>query len=151
MDFEARPLPLFSNLREEHINLMRTLIESVAYESGEAVIQQGSLANYFYIIRKGKAQISFKPYDGNSITITYVEAGELFGWSAVIRSKTYTSSVIAIEPLEAARINGNKLRKLIKKHPEAGREILNSLADAISTRWKDAREQVRLILESGMR
>ncbi|MBE7534605.1 MAG: cyclic nucleotide-binding domain-containing protein [Anaerolineales bacterium] len=151
MDFEAQPLLLFSNLREEHINLMRTFIESVSYKPGETVIQQGSLANYFYIICKGKAQISFKPYDGNSITITYVETGELFGWSAVIRSKTYTSSVIAIEPLEAARINGNKLRKLIKKHPEAGREILNSLADAISTRWKDAREQVRLILESGMR
>ncbi len=85
------------------------------------------------------------------ITISHVESGGLFGWSALIGSEKYTSSVIAIEPLEAVRIRGDELRKLTRENPEAGQEILNSLADAISTRWKDAREQVKLMLESGMK
>lgn len=151
MGFDIRRLSIFANLQEERVELLKRLAEAVAYEAGEEVIRQGDHAEYFYIIRKGKVQISFKPYDGNPITVSHVGAGELFGWSAVIGSEKYTSTGIVIEPLEAIRIRGDELRKLIRKDPEAGQAILNSLASAISTRWKDAREQVRLILENGMK
>lgn len=151
MDFIFQRLPIFANLREEHIKTLETLIETITCGAGEIVIRQGSPADYFYIILKGKVDISFKPYDGSPITVSHVEQGGLFGWSAVIGSERYTSSAIAIEPLEVIRIDGNKLRKLTIEHPEAGREILNSLAEAISARWKDAHEQVKLILEKGMK
>lgn len=151
MDFDIYRLPIFANLREEHLKPLESLIEPVSYEAGEEVVCQGLPADYFYIIVKGKVQISFKPYDGSPITVTHVEAGGLFGWSAVIGSEKYTSSGIVVEPLDAIRIRGDELRRLTRENPEAGQEILNSLADTISTRWKDAREQVKLILEHGMR
>lgn len=150
MDLSFQRLPVFANLREEHIKPLETLIETITCSAGEIVVRQGSPADYFYIILKGKVQISFKPYDGSPITVSHVEEGGLFGWSAVIGSERYTSSAIAIESLEAVRIRGEELRKLSAEYPEAGREILNSLAEAVSARWKDAHEQVRLILEKGM-
>lgn len=151
MDFDIQRLPVFTSLREEHIKSLKTLIETITCEAGEAVIRQDSPAEYFYIILKGKVQISYKPYDGNSITVSHVEEGGLFGWSAVIGSKRYTSSAIVIESLEAVRIRGDELRKLSAEHPEAGQEILNSLASAVSARWKNAHEEVRLMLEKGMK
>jgi CRP-like cAMP-binding protein len=151
MDLSFQRLPVFANLREEHLKPLETLIETITCSAGEIVIRQGSPADYLYLILKGRVQISFKPYDGSPITVSHVEEGGLFGWSAVIGSERYTSSAIAIEDLEAIRIHGNELRKLSAEHPEAGREILNSLASSVSARWKNAHEEVRLMLEKGMK
>jgi hypothetical protein len=80
-----------------------------------------------------------------------VEAGGLFGWSAVVGSRLYTSSAIAIQAMESKRVHGQELRRMCAEYPEAGREILNCLANAAGSRWKDAHEQVRSMLSHGMK
>jgi CRP-like cAMP-binding protein len=150
MDFDYHRLRVFANLSEEHLHVLEALMEAFTCRAGQAIIRQNFPAEYLYVITKGKVEISYKPYDGAPITITHVEAGGLFGWSAVIGSEKYTSSATAIEDLEAVRVHGNELRKLCASNPEAGREILNSLANSVSSRWKDAHEQVKAILEKGM-
>lgn len=115
------------------------------------IIQQGSKAEYIYVMARGRVEIIYKPYDGNAITVTHAEAGGVFGWSAVTGSRLYSSSGIAIEPVAGIRMRGDRIRKLCRENPEAGREILNCLADAVGSRWKDAHNQVRSILSHGMK
>ena len=73
------------------------------------------------------------------------------GWSAVVGSEKYTSSVLAIEKLETIRIHRNELRKLCIEQPEAGKAVLERLANNVSSGWKDAHKQVRSILAKGMK
>jgi CRP-like cAMP-binding protein len=98
----------------------------------------------------GKVDMSFKPYDGNPMTISHVGKGGLFGWSSVVGSDKYTSTAIAIEDLRAYRVHGSELRRFCLEHPEAGKDILERLADGVSSRWKDAHSQVKSILFQGM-
>lgn len=142
--------PLFHGIDAEHLALLRPLFERVSFRAGTAVIEQGSAADFLYLIEHGLLAISYKPYDGEPITITHVEEGGIFGWSAVVGSEQYTSSGIAIEDLDAMRIRGSDLRKLCAEHPQAGRAILDRLANAVSARWQDAHEQIKAILKSGM-
>lgn len=151
MDFDLQRLPLFADLSAEQIKPLQTITETIRCEAGEFVVRQNSPADYFYIIIEGKAQISFEPYDGDAFIVSQVERGGVFGWSAVIGSERYSSSTIVVEPLEALRIRGDDLRKLIEKNPAAGREILNCLANAVSARYQDAHERVKLILKNGMK
>ncbi|MEP0807359.1 MAG: cyclic nucleotide-binding domain-containing protein [Chloroflexota bacterium] len=143
-------LPLFQGLKADHLTLLRPLFERVTFAAGETVVEQGEAAEYLYLIERGRIAICYKPYDGETITITHVEAGGLFGWSAVVGSPQYTSSGVAVEELEAIRVRGSDLRRLCLEHPEAGRAILDRLADSVSTRWKDAHQQIRAVLKSGM-
>lgn len=143
-------LPLFHKIEARYLALLRPLFERVSFRAGAAVVEQGSPAEYLYFVEQGVLQISYKPYDGEAITVTHLESGGLFGWSAVVGSPIYTSSGIAIEDLEVIRVKGSDLRKLCAEHPDAGKVILDKLADAVSTRWKDAHEQVRSILKNGM-
>jgi len=143
-------LPLFRGLEAEHLALLRPLFERVRFAAGAKVVEQGDAAEYLYLIEHGKIAICYKPYDGESITITHVEAGGLFGWSAVVGSPQYTSSGVAVEDIEALRVRGSDLRRLCMEHPEAGQAILDRLADAVSTRWKDAHQQIRAVIKSGM-
>jgi CRP-like cAMP-binding protein len=138
--------PLFKNIEKEHITLIEPLFERVNFRSGETVIAQGARTDFIYLIESGRVEISYKPYDGPSITITHLEAGSFFGWSALVGHSRYTSSVNAIEDLKTLRILNSNLRKLCVDHPEAGRIILEQMANSVSTRWRDAHEQIKSIL-----
>ena len=133
------------------MDLLKPLFEPFSCSAGVTVLQQGTPAEYLYLVISGAVEMTYKPYDGTLITISHVEKDGLFGWSAVVGSEKYTSSAIAIENLETMRIRGSELRKLCVDHPEAGKEILERLASSVSSRWKDAQAQVKSILEQGMK
>jgi CRP/FNR family transcriptional regulator, cyclic AMP receptor protein len=141
----------FSNMNQDYVKLLEPLVERFTCTSGVTVIEQGQPADYLYLIIDGKVQVTYKPYDGTSITVAHVEKDGMFGWSAVVGSRTYTSSVTAIEDLDTYRIHGNELRRLCVDHPEAGREILERIASVVSSRWSNSHQQVKSILVNGMK
>ena len=137
-------------MKEDHVTLLQRLFERYSFRSGTVVVQQGAAADFLYLVISGKAQVSYKPYDGSPITVSHVGKDGLFGWSAVVGSPTYTSSVTATEDLETYRIRGSRLRNLCIDYPEAAKEILERLANVVSSRWTNAHEQVKAILVQGM-
>jgi CRP-like cAMP-binding protein len=141
---------IFEDQNADMISLLTPLFQVFSCQPGTVIFQQGDQAEFLYLVIDGKVDMSFKPYDGNPMTISHVDKGGLFGWSAVVGSDTYTSTAIAIEGLEAYRIHGSDLRKFCREHPEAGKDILERLADGVSSRWKDAHKQVQSILFQGM-
>ena len=141
---------ILKELDEHQMNLLRPLFEPFSCPAGDVILQQGAPAQYLYLVVSGTVEMSFKPYDGHSITVSHVERGGLFGWSAVVGSEKYTSSAIAIEDVEAFRIRGSELRKYCVEHPEEGKDILERLADGVSSRWKDAHKQVKSMLAQGI-
>jgi CRP-like cAMP-binding protein len=143
-------IPLFKELVEHQMDLLSQLFEPFSCQTGTVIFQQGASADFLYVVISGTVDMSFKPYDGNPITISHVGRDGLFGWSAVLGSENYTSSAIAIEDVGGFRIRGSELRRFCLEHPEAGRDILERLADGVSFRWKDAHKQVKAILFQGM-
>ena len=141
---------ILKELNEHQMNLLRPLFESFSCPAGDVILQQGAPAQFLYLIVSGTVEMSFKPYDGNPITVSHVEKGGLFGWSAVVGSEKYTSSAIAIEDVEAFRIRGSELRKFCLEHPDEGKDILERLADGVSSRWHDAHKQVKSMLVQGL-
>ena len=141
---------MFEDLNETMISVLTPLSEVFSCQPGSVIFQQGDQAEYLYLVIDGKVDMSFKPYDGNPMTISHIDKGGLFGWSAVVGSDTYTSTALAIESVKAFRIHGSDLLKFCQEHPEAGKDILERLADGVSSRWKDAHKQVQSILFQGM-
>jgi CRP-like cAMP-binding protein len=141
---------IFKELDKDMIDLLSPLFEEFSCQPGTVIFQQGDEAEFLYLVTGGKVDMSFKPYDGLPLTISHVGKGGLFGWSAVAGSDNYTSTAIAIEAVDAFRVHGGNLRKFCREHPQAGKEILERLADGVSSRWKDAHKQVQSILFQGM-
>jgi CRP-like cAMP-binding protein len=141
---------IFKELDENEMNLLRPLFEPFSCQAGTVILQQDTPAEFLYLVVSGTVEMSFKPYDGIPITVTHVEKDGLFGWSAVVGSEKYTSSAIAIEDVEAFRVHGSELRKFCVEHPQAGRDILERLADGVASRWKDAHKQIKSLLVQGI-
>ena len=141
---------IFNALDEYLIDLLSPLFEAFFCQPGTIIFRQDEQAEFLYLVVDGKVDISFKPYDGIPITISHVGKGGLFGWSAVVGSDRYTSTAVAIEDVEAFRVHGSDLRNFCREHPKEGKDILERLADGVSSRWQDAHKQVQSILFQGM-
>jgi CRP-like cAMP-binding protein len=141
-------IPLFQNLEPAQIALLKPLFELFICPPDTTIFEQGEPANYLYYLIKGDVAIRYKPYDSPLITLTRLHGGDVFGWSAVIGSTYYTSSIISESQIEALRIRGIYLLTLVREHPETGKIIMDYLANVVSSRWKNARAQVQSLLNS---
>ena len=141
-------IPLFQNLEPAQIALLKPLFEPFACPPDTTIFKQGDPASYLYYLIKGEVAIRYKPYDSPPITLTHLRGGDVFGWSAVTGSTTYTSSIISETPIETLRIRGNYLLALVREHPETGTIIMDRLASVVSSRWKNAHAQVQSLLNS---
>ena len=141
-------VPLFQDLDDNILHLLEPLFEPYSCPAGAVIFEQGEPAHYLYLILNGAVEMLYKPYDGPQLTLTYLAQGSIIGWSAVVGNATYTSGAISKEECHAIRMTGRDLHKLCATQPEAGRIILDRLAESVSSRWQDARDQIQALLNS---
>jgi len=141
-------VPLFKGLDNNTLQLLEPLFESYSCPTGEVIFEQGDPAHYLYLILEGIVEVRYKPYDGPPITVTNLEQDSIIGWSAVIGNATYTSGAVCKEDCQAIRMSKRDLHGLCAREPEAGRVILNLLAESVSSRWQDAQDQIQMLLNS---
>lgn len=146
-----RHISFFQDLSGEQLKLLQAVFEPYQCPAGSTIIREGEPAEYLYIILRGKVKVQYKPYDGSLITLTHLKEGDVFGWSAMIGSSAYTSSIVSEEEIDAIRVRGDDLRQICLNEPETGREVLDRLAQRVSSRWQNAREQVNSMLSEGMK
>ena len=140
--------PFFRGLSPDQLDLISPLVEPLTYSAGSTIFKQGDEAIYLYVVQRGSVTIQYKPYDGPIITLSHLEAGQIFGWSSVVGGQTYTSDAISTLEVETIRLRGSELLKLCTDHPEASSAILDRLAEAVSPRWTYARQQIQSILDN---
>lgn len=133
-------------------DLDRLAAESSIYitEDPHVIFGQGASALALYLLLDGEVEIRYKPDDGDSLMVTRVRPGGVFGWSAAIGRDCYTSSAVATTPIRAIRTDGRRLRALYTDHPETGEVIFDRLARAIAGRIHSTKESVYDLLVSGM-
>jgi CRP-like cAMP-binding protein len=144
-------IPLLQDLGKEQVKLISPLFEKFTCPANGCIFEQNEPATYLYVLIRGTAVIHYKPYDGTSIILSRLRAGDAFGWSSVVGGLTYTSSIYGETEIEAFRIRGDALRKICREEPDLGSIILDRLAEAVSGRWKNSREQVQTILQRNMK
>jgi len=147
---ELENIPLFKDVDAYILQLLEPLFEPFSCLEGEVIFEQGEPALHLYLVLSGVVEVLYKPYDGPTLAVTTQSQGGIIGWSAVVGNATYTSGVVCKEDCQAIRMTGRDLHKLCATHPEAGRIILDRLADSVSARWEDAREQIQTLLNSSV-
>lgn len=141
-------IPLFQDLEPAQIALLKSIFEDFTCPAETTIFEQGDPAQYLYLILRGRIAIWYKPYDAPSLLLTRLSEGDVFGWSAVIGSPKYTSSIVSETEITAIRIHRRDLWKLVDEHPETGRIVIDRLARNVSPRWANAFEQIQPLLNS---
>lgn len=143
-------LAFFNGFSATDIQFLEPFFTPQTWVAGTVVFEQGDYAEYLYLVVRGEVAIRYKPDDGPVMTVTRVQPGGLFGWSAAMNNPTYTSGAVCTLDSEILRIRGIDLRTLCEKHPDLGRLILDRLMSVIAERKQSRQGQANAMLASGM-
>lgn len=106
--------PLFSNLSNEDIFTLISIMKVKNFKPGDTIVKQGDQGFDFYIIRDGMAQVFVSEKGGNEIQIAELKKGDYFGERALLENSVRTATVKAISALEALIINQKEFNHLLK-------------------------------------
>jgi CRP-like cAMP-binding protein len=143
-------LPLFQGLDPQNQHLLSERLQSDSYAEGEIIFGQGDRADRIYVLISGQVAIQFKPEDGDTITVTEINEGGVFGWSSALGRSAYTSCAVCLTGSKTLSLRGDELRELCETHPETGVIILERLAEVIASRLRNAHAHVVEMLHQGM-
>ena len=146
----VKQVTLLQDLNDEQLEWLTPLFEVFTCPADHVIFEQDERAVYLYLLIKGTVVLHYKPYDGARMILTHLHGGDVFGWSSVVGGTTYASGISSETEIEAVRMRGGDLRKLCREHPKIGIVILDRLAESVSGRWKNSREQVQTILHRNL-
>jgi CRP-like cAMP-binding protein len=147
----VQSLPLFQGLKQHTMDLIVPRFEYETFAEDEIVFEQDAPAEKLYVLVDGKVEIRFKPDDGETLTVTEIEEGGVFGWSAALGRETYTSCAVCVANSSAFSVLGEELKRLCEQNPDTGVIILERLAEVIAQRLQKTHAFVVDMLQEGIK
>lgn len=141
---------IFKGLSQEELEEIAKLCEEAIFNHGDRILAEGERADYFFILEEGSVDLRFElPYRKTSkeMTVTTIEPGECFGWSALIRPHKSTLSCYSTEKSRIIKIGGVELLNLCERNNHIGFIIMQKIATIIGDRL--TKQQALFIKEIG--
>lgn len=106
-------VPILSNLEPYERHKIADALESIIYNSGEVVIQQGDTGQSFYIIESGEATVVKVDENGVEHSMGSLKKGDYFGELALLTDKPRKATVIAKGRLKCATLGKKAFVRLL--------------------------------------
>lgn len=134
---------IFKGLSQEELEEIARLCEEVIFNDGDKLLTEGERADHFFILDEGSVDLRFElPYRKTSkeMTVTTIEPGECFSWSALILPHKATLSCYSTGESRAIKIKGAELLSLCEKNNHIGFVIMQKIATMIGERLTKQQE-----------
>ncbi|CAM4707217.1 unnamed protein product [Leuciscus chuanchicus] len=97
MEF-LKSVPTFQGLSEEILSKLADVLEETHYSDGEYIIRQGARGDTFFIISKGKVNVTREdPPNGTPVYLRALGKGDWFGEKALQGEDIRTANVVSAE------------------------------------------------------
>ena len=122
--------PVFELIPPSSLMQLLRQFEEVTAEAGEAVIEQGDIGSYFYVIRSGTARVE-QTFGGTSQTLANLGVGASFGEDALISEVPRNATIIMTSAGRLMRLSKEIFGELLQTPVLSQLEKLeaNSLAE----------------------
>lgn len=131
---DFKKLSIFEGLTDEQLDQINPLLNLRHYCADEMIFHQGDAAEKLFILLKGDVKIIFKPYDGPPMTVARITPGGIFGWSAVLGRKEYSSAALSTSNSEMFYILEKMIQSICELNNDTGIIFLERLAGVIAQR-----------------
>jgi CRP-like cAMP-binding protein len=111
-------------------------------DAGEVLLREGSETTQLGVVRSGRVALRLQVPGRGTPTVLTVEAGDVFGWSAVVPPYRATSTAIAIEPSELLVFEARALRDALDEDEDLAAALYPRLLRAVARRLEATRLQL---------
>ena len=139
--------PAFRKVPSAHANLMFERFQPVTCASNERVLQQGDPADYYYVIREGRAQVARKTSENGSLALAELGPGDGFGEEALLTGECRNATVTMLSDGVLMRLSRKDFDALLKAplvktvDLEAARKLMQGGAQLVDVRLEEEFKQ----------
>lgn len=126
MDWMLRALQstVMQRLPKPKLRIMLERLEEVPVTSGQQIVKQGDEGDYYYIIRRGRGEVTRDFLSRRGVTIAYLSVGDTFGEEALLSGGERNATVTMETDGLLMRLSKSDFDQLLKE------PLLNELAPA---------------------
>jgi CRP-like cAMP-binding protein len=118
----------FADLSDFDLAQIAAITEARDYGPGERIVEERTAAERFFIIVRGKIQISKRFADGDEFVLGVHSDGEFFGEMALLDEGPRSATVRAVEATSLLEITRTDFETLLYKAPLLAYRILRELS-----------------------
>ncbi len=133
-----RNVRLFSECDERFIQDLSGRVQLYSYEPGEVIVQEGSPADAFYLVRSGFLKVSQKAGEGE-VTLSYIAKGEYCGEIALLFEEPWIFTLTAYDHVDIVKISREDFVRLIKDYPAIEKELWEITVERLKDRGRVVR------------
>jgi len=122
-----RKIPLFSDMDEQEISGIRSIMETNFYAPGQTILHEGDQSDHFHVIVEGSVDFIINDADGNEIIIDDISAGGFFGELSMLSGEKRSVRVRAQEKVITLSLNKNQFHDFLMQHPHAAIDVMTVL------------------------
>ena len=123
----AKALPRLS--REGLIDASAKL-QTIKYNAGDVVFEEGDVPDKFYVIVSGEAEVVRSNSEGEEFTLTSIQAGDYFGEIGLLIEARRTATIRATTDLKLLAMDWESFRSIV----EASDSQSNAFAEVVHQR-----------------
>ena len=126
-----KEISFFSNMSDYDLRQIAEIVMEKSYRKGAAIIEELTEAERFFIIHKGKIEIT-KKFEGYEEFVLAVQSdGDFFGEMALLDEGRRSATVRALEPTTVLEISRNNFETLLYKAPVLAYRIMKELSSRL--------------------
>lgn len=124
-------LPFFAGIEPQALNDVAALFATETRKEGEAVVTEGEEGNKFYMIVRGKFEVTRRTQDGRQ-RLAVLQDGDHFGEIALLHNVPRTATVTALAQSVLLSMRREAFFTLTAKYPQLLAELERTLAHRLT-------------------
>lgn len=120
---------------EDEEESLKKLMENITYndyKKKQRIYAEGSNPHYLFYLKKGKVRTYKTNENGKELTVGLYNAGEFFGYFALIESTVYKESAETIETCEIGSIRREEFETLVSRNRRMAEKFIRLLAEKVT-------------------
>jgi len=108
-----------------------TQIETVIFQPGESLFQEGEIGFHFFVIQSGQVEIFRTGSEEQKIPLAVVSDGASIGEFAMIDRKPRSATARALTEVQAAKVSEAAYQELLTELPDWAVAVMTGLVDRL--------------------
>src|SRR5689334_21922014 len=126
-EIELREIPLFSEMDEQEVAGIRSIMEELRFKPGQVIIREGELGDLFYVITEGHAEVLIRDANGSDVILHEAGPGDFFGELSMLTSEPRSARVRAVENLTTLALERDEFFAFLRTHAHAAIDVMVEL------------------------
>jgi len=130
---------LFCQLSQGTLTELNALRQTSFYPRSAVLFVEGESPRGVFVLCAGQAKLTATSMDGQSLTLRFVEPGEVLGLSSVIGNIPYAAAAETLAPSQISFIPRLPFLQFLRAHTDVSLRVAKHLSNELHTSWDQTR------------